>query len=182
MAIRKATKQDICTMLRIYAPYVENTSVSFEYEIPTQAEFEARFREHIETYPWLVFEENGEVIGYAYAGRPFARMAYSWCAEISVYVSDACHGRGIGRALYAEVERILKMQGVEVVYAIITGENEASLRFHRALGYKHTAKYEKCGFKFGKWYDVYWLEKRLGGAGKPEKPPVSWNELELGID
>lgn len=182
MRIRKACTADIPAMLKIYAPYVENTSISFEYTVPSESEFAQRFEEHVVMYPWLVYEENGEVLGYAYAGRPFARMAYSWCAEISVYVSMESRGRGIGKHLYAEVERILKMQGVEVIYAIITGENEASLRFHEALGYKYTAKYEKCGFKFGKWYDVYWLEKRIGDEDKPERPPVSWNELTLGID
>ena len=182
MRIRKARIEDLYAMLKIYTPYVENTSISFEYTPPSEEEFAKRFEEHVRMYPWLVFEEGGEVLGYAYAGRPFARMAYSWCAEISVYVNMESRGKGIGKCLYAEVESILKMQGVEVIYAIITGENEASLRFHEALGYKHTAKYEKCGFKFGKWYDVYWLEKRIGIGGKPERPPVSWNELTLDID
>lgn len=182
MRIRKACAGDIQAMLKIYTPYVENTSISFEYTVPTEAELAKRFEEHVCMYPWLVYEVSGEIVGYAYAGRPFARMAYSWCAEISVYVSMESRGRGIGKALYAEVEKILKTQGIEVVYAIITGENEVSLRFHEALGYKHTAKYEKCGFKFGKWYDVYWLEKRLGNGDAPAEPPVSWNELTLDID
>lgn len=177
MAIRKATKQDICAMLRIYAPFVENTSVSFEYTAPTEAEFTERFLQHTEFYPWLVWDEGGEVAGYAYAGRPFERTAYSWCAEISVYISESFHGRGIGRQLYAKVENILKMQGVEVVYALVTGENAASVRFHEALGYRQTAFFPKCGYKFGRWYGVYWLEKRLGEGENPERLPVSWNTL-----
>lgn len=182
MRIRKAGIGDIPTMLKIYSPYVENTSISFEYTTPSEEEFANRFEEHVQMYPWLVFEENGKVLGYAYAGRPFARMAYSWCAEISVYVDMESRGMGIGKELYAEVERILKLQGVKVIYAIITGENEVSLRFHEALGYKQAAKYEKCGFKFEKWYDVFWYEKHIGNSDNPERPPISWNELTLDIN
>ena len=182
MRIRKACFGDIHAMLEIYSPYVENTSISFEYATPSEEEFANRFEEHVQMYPWLVFEENGKVLGYAYAGRPFARMAYRWCAEISVYVDMENRGKGIGKELYAEVERILELQGVKVIYAIITGENEVSLRFHEVLGYKQAAKYEKCGFKFEKWYDVFWYEKHIGSSNNPERPPISWNELTLDID
>ena len=177
MAIRTATAADIPSMIAIYEHFVKHTAVSFEYEVPTHAEFLRRFEEHIIMYPWLVWEENGEVLGYAYAGRAFERAAYSWNAEISCYLAEPVRGCGVGRAMYAEIERILTKQGCRKVFAVVTSANEASVRFHEALGYRQVAIYRDVGFKLGAWYDVIWLEKQLQDLGAPERFPKSWKTL-----
>ncbi len=164
-------------MLAIYEYFVANTAVSFEYALPTQEEFFKRFSEHIAVYPWLVWEEEGEVLGYAYAGRAFERAAYAWNAEISCYLAENARRRGIGTALYAQIEEILKKQGCRKVFAVVTSANEASVRFHEALGYRITAVYKDVGYKLGHWYDVIWLEKQLLPLGKPKHFPASWQEI-----
>lgn len=174
MAIRTATEKDIPEMLAIYAYYVRETAVSFEYDVPTQEEFTRRLREHIAFYPWLVWEESGKVLGYAYAGRPFERAAYSWNAEISCYLDRSIHGKGVGRALYCEIESILKRQGIRRVYAVVTSANQPSIAFHKALDYQIFATFPTTGFKLGAWYDVIWLEKELASPGCPDDFPKPW--------
>lgn len=115
MSIRNAVPTDVPAMLGIYAYFVRETAVSFEYEVPTQEEFARRLAEHMVQFPWLVWEENGEVLGYAYAGRPFERAAYHWCAEISCYLAAQVRGRGVGRKLYARIEELLRKQGYREV-------------------------------------------------------------------
>ncbi len=172
--IRIAKKEDISAMLEIYRPFVEETAVSFEYVLPTVEEFARRMEEHMGDYPWLVWEEEGKVLGYAYAGRAFERAAYSWNAEISCYLAPEARGRGVGRQLYARVEDILRKQGVRKVFAVVTSANGASIGFHRALGYAEAACYRQVGYKLGAWYDVIWLEKELLSLGEPETFPKPW--------
>ena len=177
MSIRRAVAEDVPAMLKIYDDFVRNTAVSFEYTTPTVEEFTRRLEEHIAVYPWLVWEEKGEVMGYAYAGRAFERAAYAWNAEISCYLDASVRGRGVGRQLYARIEEILRTQGIRKAFAVVTSANIASVRFHEALGYRQMAVYREVGYKLGKWYDVIWLEKQLCEPGKPENFPVSWNEI-----
>ena len=177
MSIRSATIADISTMLEIYDVYVRETAVSFEYVTPTVEEFTHRLEEHMAVYPWLVWEENGQVLGYCYAGRAFERAAYSWNAEISCYLAPAIRRKGIGRQLYAEVERILTAQGVQKVFAVVTSANLPSVRFHEALGYRQCALFKEVGYKLGNWYDVIWLEKRLQTDPTPKAFPKPWTEL-----
>ncbi len=173
--IREAMAADVPGMLAIYEYYVRETAVSFEYEVPTVEEFTRRLEEHKEMYPWLVWEENGEILGYAYAGRAFERAAYSWNAEISCYLK--IKGKGMGRKLYATIEDMLLRQGVRKVYAVVTSANAPSVAFHKAIGYKEALVYENVGFKHGKWYDVIWLEKQLCPLGEPKEFPISWRKL-----
>ncbi len=172
--IRPATKADCPAMLDIYAPYILNTTYTFEYTVPSVEEFTARFENYTQMCPWLVWEENGTVLGYAYGSLPYEREAYAWCSEISVYLSPSIHGRGIGRQLCTAVEKILFMQGFRVIYSLITTENEASLAFHKKLGYKFSAEFPNCGVKFGRWLGVIWLEKRSNVVEIPSTKPVSW--------
>ena len=109
MAVRIAKVEDIPAILAIYAPYVLNSTATFEYEVPTLEEFTQRFRDITAQFPWLVWEEKGQILGYAYASPPYSRAAYQWCAEPSVYLHPEARGKGIGRALYAALEAILKM-------------------------------------------------------------------------
>ena len=172
MSIRFAVREDLPAMLAIYAPYVENTAYSFEYVPPTLEEFTARFDEYTVQFPWLVWEEDGSVLGYAYGSAPFSRAAYAWCAEVSIYQDPRVHGKGVGRALYAALEEILDRQGYYLVYAIVTSSNKGSLAFHKALGYRETAVFPQLAYKFGGCHSVTWLEKRLKAVEYPSNPPL----------
>ena len=159
--IRLATEADVPAMLAIYAPYILTTTYTFEYEVPTEAEFLSRFRSVTEKFPWLVWEEDGKVLGYAYGSLPFERAAYSWCAEDSLYLCPEAKGRGIGKKLLLALEFFLQRQGYRKIYAIITAENTVSLDFHRRNGYLCTATFDNCGYKFGRWLGVTWMEKKF---------------------
>lgn len=177
--IRFAKAADVAAMLEIYRPFVENTAFSFEYSTPDEAEFLRRFQTITEQFPWLVWEENGEILGYAYAGKAFERVAYNWTAEISVYLHPNVHRQGVGRKLYEKLENILKMQGYQVVYALITAENEVSIAFHSAMGYRLIGDFPNSGYKFGKWYGVVWMEKRLNDTAHPTDFPTPFPKLNL---
>ena len=175
--IRLATEKDLPEILEIYGPYVLNTTASFEYTVPTMEEFIARFRGITQQFPWIVWEEAGKILGYAYASAPFHRAAYRWCAESSIYVHPEAHGKGIGKRLQLTLEEILRQQGYAVVYAVVTSENEGSLAFHKALGYTFTAEMPGCGYKFGKNLGITWLEKRLFSGVFPTQFPVASNRI-----
>ena len=179
--IRPATALDVPSMLDIYAPYVRETTITFEYEVPAPDAFQARFAGITGKFPWLVWEERGRILGYAYASAPFERAAYAWCAEPSIYLRSDARGRGIGKRLYAALEAILLELGYVVSYAIITGENAPSLAFHYALGYRKCGELVNSGQKFGRWLDVYWLEKRLNSVETPRNSPIPWKEFSKNI-
>jgi len=175
--IRIATEADVPAILEIYAPYVTGTTITFEYDVPTQAEFLARFQTITRDFPWLVWEEEGDILGYAYACRPFERAAYSWCAEPSIYVKPAAQGRGMGRKLYLALEEILKLQGYRILLALITGENTGSLAFHKQLGYDIAGELKDCGYKFDRWLGVFWMEKQLKIVQDPVEFPIKWGAI-----
>ena len=174
MTIRDARRSDVPAMLAIYAPFVEHTAVSFEYDVPTEAEFARRLEEHQAAFPWLVCEENGRVMGYAYAGRAFERAAYGWNAEISCYLAPELRGRGVGRRLYARIEEILTRLGYYKLFAVVTSANAPSVAFHRALGFRDAACFRNVGYKQGGWYDVLWLEKTLCDRPEPQCLPQNY--------
>ena len=175
--IRIATTADIPQILAIYGPYIEHTTASFEYTVPSEEAFRERFLRITKQFPWLVWEENGRILGYAYASRPFERAAYQWCAEDSEYLLPEAHGKGIGKKLLTALEKILTYQGYRVVYSIITSENERSLAFHRRCGYEFLAEMPHCGVKFGKSLGIVWMEKRLSSVEIPSNTPLSWQEI-----
>ena len=175
--IRIATQSDVPAMLAIYAPFVQNTTVSFEYDVPSEAVFQDRFREITVQFPWLVWEEEGRVLGYAYATKPFERAGYSWCAEPSIYLHPDAQGRDVGRQLYALLEAILSEQGYCTLYALITGENAGSLAFHEKLGYTPAGQLHTSGYKMGRWCDVFWLEKQLQIVENPMVFPTKWGAI-----
>ncbi|MBE6939937.1 MAG: N-acetyltransferase [Ruminococcaceae bacterium] len=177
MAIRQATVQDIPRILEIYGPYVETTAASFEYVVPSREAFTQRFLTITAQFPWLVWEEDGQVLGYAYGSLPFERAAYQWSAEASIYLCPEAKRKGIGQKLYAALEDILRQQGYKKVYALITTANEASVAFHQAVGYRHTAAMPDCGYKFGKWYGVVWMEKELNTWDVPPGEPIPAPQL-----
>ena len=156
--IRLATQEDIPAILDIYGPYVLHTAISFEYTVPTPEEFTRRFLSYTAQFPWLVWEEEGEILGYAYGSAPFSRAAYQWCAEASAYIAPQAHRRGIGTKLYRALEQLLFLQGYQVIYCLVTTDNPGSVAFHEKLGYRIIARMPDCGIKF---------------VEIPSKPPVS---------
>lgn len=177
MAIRHATIADLPRILEIYGPYVENTAISFEYTVPTLEAFTQRFLGITAQFPWLVWEEEGLILGYAYGSLPFERAAFQWSAEASIYLCPEAKGKGIGRALYAALEKLLQQQGYRKVYAIITTANDDSIAFHKAVGYRHTATMPDCGYKLGKWHGIVWMEKALNTWDAPSRTPIPANKL-----
>lgn len=175
--IRFATESDIPAILEIYGPYVLHTAISFEYSVPTLEEFTERFRGITRQFPWLVWEEEGKVLGYAYASLPFGRAAYRWCAASSIYLAPAAQGRGIGSQLYGALEDLLTQQGYRKTYAIITSDNPVSLRFHEQAGFTFLSRFPGCGVKFQKLYDVVWMEKVLNNEEIPNIFPKPIQEV-----
>lgn len=156
MAIRLATPDDGAAVAAIYAPVVRDTVISFEVDPPSVAEMAARIAATLPHYPYLVAEEAGRVVGYAYAGAHRARAAYGWSVEPSVYVAAGAQGRGVGRALYMPLFAILRAQGFASAYAGATLPNDASLGLHRAMGFEDVGVFRQVGFKHGRWHDVWW--------------------------
>lgn len=175
MTIRPAIIHDLPQMLAIYAPYVRLTSNSFEYRVPTMEEFAGRYARITAQFPWLVAEEDGVVLGYAYADKPFPRSAYAWDADSSIYVHPDHHRSGVGAALYNELAAQLTEMGFCNLYAIVTGENVNSVAFHEHMGFQKVAVLPRAGYKFGHWQDTIWLLKILrdepGDAPLPPTDP-----------
>lgn len=169
IAIRSARPSDARELLEIYAPYVKNTAITFEYDVPTVDEFSQRIQKTLSKYPYIVAESGGEAVGYAYAGPFKNRAAYDRSVETTVYVKQKHRKKGIGCALYAELERLLKEQNILNMYACIAyamQEDEYltndSERFHKKIGFETVGRFHKCGYKFGRWYDMIWMEKLIG--------------------
>lgn len=162
----------------IYQPYVTDTLISFEEVAPTGPEMADRMRLVLAWTPWLVAEnDDGVVVGYAYASRHRERPGYRWSVDISVYIDDAWHRRGIGRALYAELLDVLRRQRMINVYAGITVPNPGSVALHESIGMRRIGVYDKVGFKFGAWPDVAWYGLRLREPGTEPAEPIAFPEL-----
>lgn len=188
MEIRMAALRDASALREIYAPYVEKTAVTFEYEVPDEKEFARRIAVTLQRYPYLVALEKGEALGYAYASPFKERAAYDWAVETSIYVREDARGRGLGQALYQGLEKILDHQQIRNVNACIAyaePEDEfltnASARFHQRMGYRLAGRFHQCANKFGRWYDMIWMEKALGEHGEKPAPVVPVNKL-TGLD
>ena len=175
--IRPATEQDVPEILSIYAPYIETSTATFEYDVPCRREFMQRFLDITAQYPWLVWEESGQILGYAYASAPYTRAAFSWCAEPAIYLRPEAAGRGIGRKLYTVLEEILSRQGYQVLYALVTAENAQSIRFHEKMGYETKVDFPNCGYKFHRWLGLVWMEKRIKIVQSPSGFPTPWKSI-----
>lgn len=159
--VRLAIAGDFADILRVYAPFVTCTCVSFEVEVPTIEAFSERLQGIMESYPILVYESDGEIVGYAYASRHREREAYRYSADASVYVAEGWHRRGIGSSLYAELFERLEAMEIFNVYAGIALPNEGSVGLHKRFGFAEVGVYHNAGHKMGKWIDVVWMEKPL---------------------
>jgi phosphinothricin acetyltransferase len=169
--IRAALESDAAAILEIYAPYILNTAVTFETELPSLEEIRARIREYGKR-GWFVCERDGRVIGYAYASKHRERTAYQWCCEVSAYISDEWHGQGIGTALYQKLFDCLRAKGFVNLYAGISLPNPASVKLHESLGFKPIGVYEKIGYKLGSWHDVGWWDLKLFDCSQNHEPPA----------
>lgn len=178
MNIRLATADDAQALLDIYAPYVTDTAITFEYEVPSVDEFTQRITSTLRDYPYLVAEDNqGEILGYAYAHAYKERAAYDWSVEVTVYLSEAAKGQGIGKRLYQALEKELNKQNILILTACITGGNTHSIQFHEKLGYQQVGVFKQIGYKFDQWHDVYWLQKMLAHPTVPMKKMIPYREM-----
>lgn len=174
--IRLATGEDAPAVRDAYAPYVEETVISFEYDPPSADEVARRIEATTEAHPWLVCEVGDDVVGYAYAGPFSGRPAYRWVVEVSAYVDVDHRRRGVGRALYESLLAVLPEQGFVEAYAGITLPNERSVGFHESMGFAHHATYPAVGYKFGEWHDVGWWRRPLRERPDDPDPPLSLAE------
>ena len=143
------------------------TDVTFDTEPPTAEWFEAKIKNITAFYPFIIAEEGGEIVGYAYAHEFRPRAAFAWSAETTVYVRRGRLGGGVGRALCLKLEALLKSQGITNLYACITDTNAGSIAFHEKMGYKYIGRFESCGYKLGHWLGVVWLGKVIGERTDP---------------
>jgi L-amino acid N-acyltransferase YncA len=164
MKIRAATTEDAAACAAIYAPYVTDTTISFETEPPTQAEMAERIVGAVRTHAWLVLEDledDGRVVGYAYAGPWRSRAAYRWTCETSIYLEIGRRRTGFGRALYEALLARLAERGYRTAVAGMTLPNEASVALHQAMGFEPVGTFREVGRKHGQWYDVAWAQRSL---------------------
>jgi phosphinothricin acetyltransferase len=177
-SIRLATSKDAASILDIYAPFILNTAVTFETVLPTVENFEHRIISYQQDWPWLVFEIDEDIAGYAYATKHRERAAYQWCAESSVYVHESFQQKGIAKALYNALFSILKYQGCRNVYAGITLPNAKSISFHEKFGFTKIADYKNIGYKSGAWHTVGWWELHLNLHSDSPALPVKFPEVD----
>ncbi len=177
---RLATTDDAAELVNIYAPFVKNTAITYEYEVPSVSEFASRIADVLAKFPYIAVLIDGKISGYAYAHAFHPRAAYSWCAEMSIYLANDCHGMGIGRELYGIMETILKKQNILNLYSCVAYTEvedeyltQASVHFHEHMGFKICAHLHNCGYKFNRWYDMVYMEKTIGEhiSGTPKVIP-----------
>ncbi len=184
LTIRMATTSDAQELLNIYIPYITDTAITFEYDVPSVNEFADRITQIQKKFPYLVAIVEGKIIGYAYASAFKTRAAYDWAVETTIYLSPESQGIGYGKKLYYALEDLLKKQHILNLNACIaytTTEDahltNASTLFHERLGYKKVAHFTKCGYKFGTWYDMIWMEKMLGEHPAQPEPVLPITQL-----
>lgn len=161
ISIRLIRETDAATALVVYRPYVLNSVITFDYEVPSAEEFSEKIRTITAEYPWLVCEYEGKIAGYAYGSRHRSKAAYEWSPESTIYVAEEFHGTGIARVLYKTVFEILLLQRFVNVFAGVTLPNPASENFHRSLGFTEIGVFKNIGYKLGKWNDVRWFQLQL---------------------
>ena len=177
MKIRFAKESDALELLRIYNQYID-TTITFEYVLPSEEEFRRRIREFSEVYPYLVYEEDGKILGYAYAHRAFERAAFQWDAEVSIYLDKNVRGRGVGKTCYIVLLALLKEQGIITVYSLISTPNPRSEKLHFDMGFELIGVHKNTGYKAGKWCDISWYQLQLNPYSDNPVPIKSIHELD----
>lgn len=183
--IRMASAADATALLEIYRPYVEQTAITFEYNVPSIEEFTRRITHTLKKYPYLVAERDRAIVGYAYASPFKERAAYDWAVEVSIYLRQGCGRHGCGTRLYGALETLLRAQHITNLNACIacTEQEDAhltngSVAFHSRLGYRMVGTFRQCGFKFGTWYDMCWMEKQIGEHPANPAPVLPAGKLD----
>ncbi len=185
VSFRNATLEDAERILEIYKYYVEKTVITFEWEVPTLEDFKKRMNHTMEKYPYIVAIQNKKIIGYAYVGSFVGRKAYNWAVENTIYLDANERHHGVGKKLYLVMEEILKRMNILNLNACIgypTEDDEYltknSAQFHEHLGYKLVGEFHNCGYKFGRWYNMVWMEKMIGEHSKNPKKVLNYNEIK----
>lgn len=169
---------DAKEILEVYAPYIKNTTITFEYEVVSIDEFTERIKNISSEFPYIVCIYEGNIIGYAYAHKYGERAAYQWSSELSIYLKHGYEKMGVGKTLYKMVMDILKLQNIRNVYGCITGDNEKSVNFHKKLGFEFVGRFEKAGYKFDKWIDVVWYQKRIKETNNSPEHFIPINKID----
>ena len=182
MNIRFATPDDAARIAEIYAPFVGGSAVSFEMNAPDGEEMAKRIAKLWPTHPWIVAEEDGVVLGYAYGSPYRERRAYQWAVEVTVYLAPEARGKGLGRTLYEKLLEILTRQGFTKAYGVIALPNPGSIGLHEAVGFTPFAVYRDIGFKNGAWHDVGWWERDLAPTTVPQEEPLVLPELGFSLE
>jgi phosphinothricin acetyltransferase len=184
LTLRPAVAADAEALIAIYAPYVQKTAITYEYEVPSPAEFRRRIETYSQKHPYLVAEVDGVPVGYAYASPLGSRPAFDWSVETAIYVREDCKGLGVGRALYEALESLLKEQGIRTMTAAIATVSHddpyltnASIQFHLRMGFTPVGTFHNAGCKFGRWYDLTWMEKPIGTYEENPPHPKSVGEI-----
>lgn len=177
MILQLIKEEDVSEVLEIYEPYILNTSITFEYEVPSLESFSERVAHYSYQFPWIVAKDQGKIAGYAYASTYREREAYSWCCELSVYLRHEYQGIDLGRTLYSALMDLLTLQGYYTVYGVISLPNEASIALHNRLGFSMEGIQKNCGFKHGTWHDTAIMSKSLQDYESPQAPPKPIHEL-----
>lgn len=178
ISFRLATTDDANALLNIYAYYVQETNITFEYEVPSLTEFTQRIQNVTAKFPYVVAIIDGKIIGYAYVSVFRSRAAYNWGVETSIYLDKNFSGQKIGEKLYRLLEEIVKLQNITNLIASITYPNPHSMSFHEKLGYKKIAHFTKCGYKSGKWCDMIFMEKFINEHTIPAKDIIYLANLD----
>lgn len=184
ITIRDAVLEDAERILEVYAYYVQNTAITFEYEVPSLSDFQARMEKTKSRYPYLVIEKDEVICGYAYAGPFVGRAAYDWSCEMTIYLDHTAQKCGLGRMLYEALGQRLRQMGILNLYACIgypSAHEDAYLTtnsadFHAHLGFVKVGEFHKCGYKFGRWYNMIWMEKMIG-EHQTEQTPVRFGPV-----
>lgn len=182
--LRIASPDDAEELLQVYSHYVKNTSITFEWEVPSVEEFKNRITTTLKKFPYIVAENNNQIIGYAYASPFKARAAYQWATETSIYVHKDFQHQGIGKLLLSKLEELLAVQNILNVNACIAypeTEDEYltknSAKFHEKMGYRLVGEFHKCGYKFNRWYNMIWMEKHIGEHTENQKSVIPFSEI-----
>lgn len=180
--IRAARVEDAQELLNIYAYYVLNSALTFEYEVPSLENFQNRIANTLKTYPYLVAELDNRIVGYAYAGRFHQRAAYAWNAEMSIYLNKDNLRCGVGKKLYNLLEKILKAQGIVKTIALITSPVDEysdfnSVQFHEKMGYNHAGRLVACGYKFDHWYTTLYMDKFIQKPQNNMQPIKTFDDV-----
>lgn len=177
LIIRAARPEDAQALVGIFAPYVRESVVSFDYQAPDVPAFREKISRILRDYPFFVALIGEKPVGYCYASRFRAQKAYDWAVETTIYVDSAYHGKGIGRVLYRALEEALTRQNVITLYACISAGHAQSLAFHRRLGYREAARFDGVGYKMGEWLDIVWMEKRLSPLRENPEPLIPYRMI-----